>query len=100
MRMAGWQALAAAVRAFGADPATRVVIVRGAGEGAFSAGADIAEFPTLRSDPQTGAAYHEAVADAFRGARRDRAADDRDDPRPLHRRRLRVGGRLRSAARR
>jgi enoyl-CoA hydratase len=66
IRMAGWQALAAAVRAFGADPATRVVIVRGAGEGAFSAGADIAEFPTLRSDPQTGAAYHEAVADTFR----------------------------------
>jgi enoyl-CoA hydratase/carnithine racemase len=66
IRMAGWQALAAAVRAFGADPATRVVIVRGAGEGAFSAGADIAEFPTLRSDPQTGTAYHEAVADTFR----------------------------------
>ncbi len=66
IRMVGWQALAAAVRAFGPDTTTRVVIVRGAGEGAFSAGADIAEFPTLRSDPQTGAAYHEAVADTFR----------------------------------
>jgi enoyl-CoA hydratase/carnithine racemase len=66
IRLAEWQALAATVREFGADAATRVVIVRGAGEGAFSAGADIAEFPTLRSDPQTGAVYHEAVAETFR----------------------------------
>ncbi|MGH3127621.1 MAG: enoyl-CoA hydratase-related protein, partial [Gaiellaceae bacterium] len=31
-----------------ADPGTRAVVLRGAGERAFVAGADISEFPSLR----------------------------------------------------
>jgi enoyl-CoA hydratase len=34
-----------------ADDATRVIVIRGAGERAFVAGADISEFPTLRESP-------------------------------------------------
>jgi enoyl-CoA hydratase len=33
------------------DDATRVIVIRGAGERAFVAGADISEFPTLRESP-------------------------------------------------
>ena len=40
-------ALESALDALAADPATRVALLRGAGERGFSAGADIAEFPAL-----------------------------------------------------
>ena len=43
-----WQALGAAVDALSADDSVRCVIVRGAGERAFSPGNDIAEFATER----------------------------------------------------
>jgi enoyl-CoA hydratase len=43
----------------------RAIVLRGAGEEAFSAGADITEFPTFRSDRESGARYHEAVAGAL-----------------------------------
>jgi enoyl-CoA hydratase/carnithine racemase len=45
-----WQALGAAVDALSADDGVRCVILRGAGERAFSPGNDIAEFPTERSN--------------------------------------------------
>lgn len=66
IRLAGWQGLVAALGELGADAAIRVIILRGAGEEAFASGADITEFPTVRSDPQSGAAYHEAVLRALR----------------------------------
>ena len=44
-----WQALGTAVDALSADEALRCVILRGAGEKAFSPGNDIAEFATERS---------------------------------------------------
>src|SRR5262245_43247941 len=44
-----WRSLPGLVRRAEADPAVRVVIVRGAGEAIFSAGADISEFETQRS---------------------------------------------------
>jgi enoyl-CoA hydratase/carnithine racemase len=66
IRLAGWQGVVAAMGDLGADTAIRVIILRGAGEEAFASGADITEFPTVRSDPQSGAAYHEAVVGAFR----------------------------------
>ena len=44
-----WQALPGAVRAANADPVVRVIILRGAGTKAFSAGADISEFETART---------------------------------------------------
>ena len=45
-----WQALGAAIDALSADDALRCVIVRGAGEKAFSPGNDIAEFATERGN--------------------------------------------------
>jgi enoyl-CoA hydratase/carnithine racemase len=45
-----WQALGDAVRALSADDALRCIVIRGAGERAFSPGNDISEFPTLRSN--------------------------------------------------
>ena len=42
----------------------RVLLVRGAGERAFSAGADISEFGTVRADVAQAAAYEQAVSAA------------------------------------
>ncbi|HEY8613918.1 MAG TPA: enoyl-CoA hydratase [Roseomonas sp.] len=45
-----WDAIGAALRDFGADPAVRVVVMSGAGGKAFAAGADISQFEKVRSD--------------------------------------------------
>ncbi len=66
IRLSGWQRLSAVIRAAGADSAVRVIIVRGAGTVAFSAGADLDEFPTVRADRAGAARYHEAVVGVFR----------------------------------
>lgn len=60
-----WRGIAAAMRDFGADPAVRAIVIRGAGERAFASGADIAEFPERRGTPERAAEYHAAVADAL-----------------------------------
>jgi enoyl-CoA hydratase/carnithine racemase len=52
-----WQALGAAIDALSADDATRCVILRGAGEKAFSPGNDIAEFAVERADKAQAIAY-------------------------------------------
>ncbi len=44
---------------------TRVVVIRGAGEGAFSAGADIGEFDRLRNNSTQGRAYSETFDGAL-----------------------------------
>ena len=44
-----WASLPAYLAAADADPAARVIVLRGAGDKAFSAGADISEFETARS---------------------------------------------------
>ena len=60
-----WQALPPLFAEIGADPDVRVVLLRGAGEAAFSAGADIAEFETVRADAAGGQAYEAANEAAF-----------------------------------
>jgi enoyl-CoA hydratase/carnithine racemase len=63
-----WRALGEAIDALSADDALRCVIVRGAGEKAFSPGNDIAEFATERSDKAQAIAYGRvmhATAQAF-----------------------------------
>ena len=60
-----WRALGDVFEALADDPGVRVVIVRGAGEAAFSAGADISEFKALRSTPEGRAAYDQAMRRAF-----------------------------------
>lgn len=59
-----WAELLDLARALDNDNSVRVIIFRGAGEGAFSAGADIREFETARHDSTSARAY----SDKFDGA--------------------------------
>ncbi len=59
-----WQRLCEVVGESGEDPAVRVVVFRGGGEKAFSAGADIKDFPENRHDSESAKRY----AQAFDGA--------------------------------
>jgi len=52
-----WQALGAAIDRLSADDQLRCIIVRGAGEKAFSPGNDIAEFATERANKQQAIEY-------------------------------------------
>ena len=52
-----WQALGATVAALSADDTLRCIVLRGAGEKAFSPGNDIAEFATQRSNKAQAVAY-------------------------------------------
>jgi enoyl-CoA hydratase/carnithine racemase len=56
-----WLALARLMPALAADDAVDVVVLRGTPGGPFSAGADIAEFQTLRADAAGARRYGEAV---------------------------------------
>lgn len=56
--------LPAYLREATSDPATKVVVVRGAGERAFASGADIREFAEVRADAAGVRAHNEAVAAA------------------------------------
>ena len=60
-----WNELPAAVAELRDDPAVRVIVVRGAGEEAFSAGADISEFPENRSTPDAADRYSRSVGAAL-----------------------------------
>ena len=61
-----WRALAEVAAELDADPAVRVVILRGAGEVAFVSGADISEFERTRSGAGPAADYEATTARAFR----------------------------------
>jgi len=56
-----WRALPEIAARLGADDAVRGVLVRGAGERAFSGGADILEFPKVYADAASARAYNDAV---------------------------------------
>lgn len=59
-----WRDLAAEVAALGSDPVVRIIVLRGAGHD-FCAGADIAEFNTVRRDAATARDYEAANSAAF-----------------------------------
>jgi enoyl-CoA hydratase len=59
-----WRAIPPAVKRLDEDDAVRVVVLRGAGEEAFVAGADISEFERLRTG-EAGSAYEAENAEAF-----------------------------------
>ena len=62
-----WRALAREIDALSADEALRCIVLRGAGNEAFAAGADIAEFATARDNAEQGKRYHrEYVSGALR----------------------------------
>jgi len=62
---AGWARLAAVTSSLAVDATLRVVLVRGAGELAFGAGADITEFPSVRMTARQAVDYNEAVGHAI-----------------------------------
>ena len=60
-----WREIANQAGWLGDDPSIRVLILRGADESAFSAGADIAEFDRVHASPKTAEAYRQVVDNAY-----------------------------------
>ena len=58
LTIAMWRDLARAVRELSADDALRCIVLRGAGDEAFAAGADLAEFVTERATLAQAKTYH------------------------------------------
>jgi enoyl-CoA hydratase/carnithine racemase len=65
-----WQSLPVVLEAYVKDPEVRVIVFRGAGEKAFSAGADISQFKEKRSSAEAVTTYN-AAADAANQALRE-----------------------------
>jgi len=60
-----WRLLAEEASRLSKDPDIRVIIIRGAGDEAFISGADVSEFPALRSDSKATAQYDQLTTDAL-----------------------------------
>jgi enoyl-CoA hydratase/carnithine racemase len=60
-----WERVAAVFAELDADDSLRCIVVRGAGEKAFAAGADIAEFPTERANVAQARAYGAVIQGAM-----------------------------------
>lgn len=67
-----WERLGATMRELSADDALRCVVLRGAGDEAFAAGADIAEFESERADIEQAARYGALIHDAMQSVARCR----------------------------
>lgn len=65
MSLEMWEGLARALDAFGADPAVRVVVMRGAGDEAFVSGADISQFESERRDAEAARSYRRQTAEGW-----------------------------------
>ncbi len=65
INLAMWRQLPPLVDELERDASVRVVVVRGAGTDAFSAGGDISEFQETRSTRASGVAYNRAVREAL-----------------------------------
>ena len=61
-----WAAMPLILDRFEADPNVRVIVLRGAGDKAFVAGADISQFEQMRSSPETVAQYDAIYGEAGR----------------------------------
>ena len=64
-----WQALPIVLDAYVKDPAVRVIVIRGVGEKAFSAGADISQFKEKRSSTEAANLYNTTADEANRALR-------------------------------
>ncbi len=64
-----WIGLAEAMEALSADDEVRCVVIRGAGEEAFSAGADITAFQRERGTPEREAVYGREISRSFQSIR-------------------------------
>ena len=69
---ARWEGLATTMRQLSADDTLRCVVLRGAGDEAFAAGADIAEFASERATREQGAQYGALIHDAMQSVARCR----------------------------
>lgn len=69
LNLATWEALPRALGELEADDRVRVILIRGADERAFAAGADISEFEENRKDPKTATYYAETNEKAFAALR-------------------------------
>ncbi|MCX7962564.1 MAG: enoyl-CoA hydratase [Burkholderiales bacterium] len=65
MTMDMWLALPPAIAALDADPAVRVIVLKGDGEKAFISGADISQFEKLRGTVEAQKEYNRAVEEAY-----------------------------------
>lgn len=70
LHKAMWEGLRDAMRELGADDTVRCVVLRGAGEKAFAAGADISEFAAERADARQGRSYGDLVHEAMQAVAR------------------------------
>jgi enoyl-CoA hydratase len=61
-----WMGLGAAIRELDADESLRCIVLRGAGEKAFAAGADISEFHAERANAEQAKKYGQDVARSMR----------------------------------
>jgi enoyl-CoA hydratase len=59
-----WQALTVVLNAYAEDPEVRVIILKGEGEKAFVAGADISQFKEKRSSPEAVQHYNRTADEA------------------------------------
>ena len=67
-----WERLGAAMRELSADDELRCVVLRGAGDQAFAAGADISEFAAARADAQQAKVYGELIHETMQAVARCR----------------------------
>ena len=67
-----WAGLGAALRELSADDALRCIVVRGAGDKAFAAGADIAEFATERANAKQAKTYGKLIHETMQAVARCR----------------------------
>ena len=65
LTLEAWAGLGEAMTAVSGDESLRCVVIRGAGERAFSAGADISEFPDIRANGEQARVYGKVVAAAL-----------------------------------
>ena len=72
LNKAMWQRLGEAMRELSADDALRCIVVRGAGEKAFAAGADIAEFAGERADSKQAKPYGNLIHETMQAIARCR----------------------------
>jgi enoyl-CoA hydratase/carnithine racemase len=72
LNRAMWAGLGAAMRRLSADDDLRCVVVRGAGDKAFAAGADIAEFATERASAKQAKSYGNLIHETMQAVARCR----------------------------
>ena len=72
LNRAMWARLGEVIRALSADDSLRCIVVRGAGEKAFAAGADIAEFASERADANQAKPYGNLIHETMQSVARCR----------------------------